>query len=487
MIAAACSVARDVRRVADESTTAGSRVSAVGDTVGGKYALLRLLGEGGMGRVFEARNLNTGKRVAVKLLHREYAQNPEVVERFLREARTATSVDHPNVVDVLDLDVDAATGAPFIVQEFLVGESLEEHLTAQPEQRLDPARAVTLLIPVLSAMAAAHRKGVVHRDLKPANIFLTRDAQGAVVPKVIDFGIARVAATGGSTEVRRTGTGVIIGTPAYMSPEQAAGEADVGPQTDVWALGAVLYECVSGRLPYEAANHNLVVGKILYEPPTPVTQWVPSLSPDLVAVIDRALTRDRAHRFASVEAMLDALASCDARRPSATPAPPPAQTLASVPPHAPSASLSGWETPRGATTRRRRYGVAAMAVVTAALCAAAIWVSVAPSTHASAPPSVAVAAPTAPPPTPTPAVEPAPPAPVVEAPPVEPADEPALAPPAPVVEAPAPAPHRPQRQTSRRVTARAAVEARPTAPVVQETPRPTRTRPRGNAFDENYP
>ena len=249
-------------------------MTAVGETLGGKYRFERLLGEGGMGAVYAAENLNTGRRVAVKVLRGEWTQQPEVVQRFLREARATTTIAHPNVVEVLDLDVDRERGIPYIVQEFLEGETLEAHLASRPGRRVNPAEALTILLPVMGALVAAHGRGIVHRDIKPANLFLSRSRSGAVVPKVIDFGIAKdVEAAPGSSH--RTQAGAAIGTPAYMSPEQVSGLTDIDAQTDVWSLGIVLYEMLTGRRPFESANVNVLMAKILYEVPTPISAHRP--------------------------------------------------------------------------------------------------------------------------------------------------------------------------------------------------------------------
>jgi len=286
-------------------------MTAVGETLGGKYRFERLLGEGGMGAVYAAENLNTGRRVAVKVLRGEWTQQPEVVQRFLREARATTTIAHPNVVEVLDLDVDRERGIPYIVQEFLEGETLEAHLASRPGRRVDPAEALTILLPVMGALVAAHGRGIVHRDLKPANLFLSRSRSGEVVPKVIDFGIAKdVEAAPGSSH--RTQAGAAIGTPAYMSPEQVSGLTDIDAQTDVWSLGIVLYEMLTGRLPFESANVNVLMAKILYEVPTPIAAHRPDLPADLQAIVAAALDRERPTRFASVNAMCSALLACSA-------------------------------------------------------------------------------------------------------------------------------------------------------------------------------
>ncbi len=318
-------------------------MTAIGETLGGKYRFERLLGEGGMGAVYAAENLNTGRRVAVKVLRGEWTQQPEVVQRFLREARATTTIAHPNVVEVLDLDVDRERGIPYIVQEFLEGETLEAHLASRPGQRVDPAEALTILVPVMGALVAAHGRGIVHRDLKPANLFLSRAHSGEMVPKVIDFGIAKdVEAAPGSSN--RTQAGAAIGTPSYMSPEQVSGLPDIDAQTDVWSLGIVLYEMLTGRLPFESANVNVLMAKILYEVPTPVSAHRSDLPTDLQAIIATALNRERPTRFASVNAMRSALLACSAcpsglvvLRPSIDGVP----ARASTPPAEPVARVAG--------------------------------------------------------------------------------------------------------------------------------------------------
>jgi len=284
-------------------------MTAVGETLGGKYRLDRLLGEGGMGAVYAAENLNTGRRVAVKVLHGQWMQRPEVAQRFIREARATTAIAHPNIVEVLDLDTDAARGITYIVQEFLEGETLEAHLAAQPDRRLAARDALAIAVPVMGALVAAHERGIVHRDLKPANLFLVRARNGEVVPKVIDFGIAKDVAAA-ENAAHRTQEGSAIGTPSYMSPEQVSGQTDVDAQTDVWSLGVVLYEMLSGRLPFESPNVNVLMAKILLESPTPLGAHRPDVPADLAEIIAIALRRERGERFGSVRAMLSAVLEC---------------------------------------------------------------------------------------------------------------------------------------------------------------------------------
>jgi len=350
--------------------------------IAGKYRVLRLLGEGGMGQVFEAVNKNTERRVAIKTLHPRLAEDETVVQRFLREARAATLVRHPNVVDVLDLDIDPATRSPYLVQEFLVGTNLADALDARPERRFGVDESLATIVPVMSALVAAHALGVVHRDLKPDNIFLVRDGRGVVTPKLIDFGIAKVL-EGQGDGLRMTQTGAVMGTPGYMSPEQAGGAADIDARTDIWSIGVVLYELLVGRLPFDAPNYNVLVAKILFEEPTPILQVDPTLRADVAAVVQRALTRDRAARFPSMQAMLDATLACvtdEGTRATLAPEPPspPPVPWASDAPASPAAALvptlASWTSSPSAPSRRSNTRwVAAATVLVAALAGSAWW------------------------------------------------------------------------------------------------------------------
>jgi serine/threonine protein kinase len=189
--------------------------------LGEKYKVSRLLGEGGMGAVYEAENTWTRRRVAIKVMRPEFARDAEATQRFLREAQSAAQIDHPNVVSVLDLGRDAASGSLFIVQEFLVGKELRALIDARGA--LPTEEALALILPVVDGLVAAHALGVVHRDLKPENIFLAEARTGRVVPKLIDFGIAKALRP--RENEFRTVIGQAMGTPAYMSPEQARGDA----------------------------------------------------------------------------------------------------------------------------------------------------------------------------------------------------------------------------------------------------------------------
>jgi serine/threonine-protein kinase len=263
-----------------------------GETLKGKYRLEALLGSGGMGEVYRARNITIGRACAIKLLHGEHAASPHVVERFLREAKAANRVRHPHVVEVLDIDTDAA-GVPFIVQELLEGDDLAKLI--ERVGVVPPEVAVTLLLPVVHAVGAAHEAGVVHRDLKPENVFLSR-IEGVVVPKVVDFGIAKVLEPEPKS-VRLTSTHVIMGSPAYMSPEQIQAPQDVDARSDIWQLGVILYETLSGRRPFDARVPHAIFAKVCGEEPAPLEALAPHLPRKLIAIVERCLSKDRFRRF----------------------------------------------------------------------------------------------------------------------------------------------------------------------------------------------
>ena len=289
-----------------DTTDPDARPSLVGATLHGKYQLTRRLGSGGFGDVYEAVHATTGKRFAVKTLHAHLVGHAGILRRFTAEARASIQIEHDHVVEVFDLDVDPHIGIPYIVQELLKGEALDARLKRSPGGRLPIEDALRIAIPMMGALVAAHAKGIVHRDLKPANLFLAKNRAGQEVPKVIDFGIAKFLSD--VNHDAGTKTGALLGSPSYMSPEQAMGLVNqLDAQTDVWAMGVVLYEMLTGRLPYEAPNYQQVLGMIQYREPTPLAERDPSLPRGLRVVIDRALTRDRAVRYPTMQTFLDAL------------------------------------------------------------------------------------------------------------------------------------------------------------------------------------
>ena len=271
-----------------------------GVVVGGKFVLLRQIGQGAAGAIFEAEDTWIGRRVALKALHPHVARHPEVMWRFRREARAAASIEHPNIVGVLEVG-QRRDGTYYIVQELLDGISLRRHL--EERGQLPVAEALDILVPIMGALVAAHRKDIIHRDIKPENIILARTAAGEIVPKLIDFGIARMQTQGGELD---TEVGILLGTPSYMSPEQAEGEP-VGAGTDVWAVGAVLYELLSGLRPFRGVSAAHIVEKIKTERPARITSLMPSLPPEVADFVHRALERDPARRFPSMQAFLTAV------------------------------------------------------------------------------------------------------------------------------------------------------------------------------------
>jgi tRNA A-37 threonylcarbamoyl transferase component Bud32 len=284
-----------------------------GDLLVGKYAIEARLGAGAMGEVWRARNVALGREVAIKVLRPEHANNREIAERFLREARTANLVRHPNVVDVLDVAQDES-GAPFLVQELLEGQDLAGHMVDHGG-RLPVDAAMKVLLPIVEAVAFAHGKGVVHRDLKPENVFLARTGVG-VVPKLLDFGISHVHAEGGS---RMTATGVALGTPAYMSPEQIKGARYVDVRTDVWALGVLIHEVLSGELPFQAETVADQFVQIATAHPTPLEIAAPRAPRAVARIVAKCLRRAPGERYADAGALLIDLRAAAAE---STPAPP---------------------------------------------------------------------------------------------------------------------------------------------------------------------
>ena len=283
--------------------------AVVGTIVGGRYFVRRLCGEGGMGRVYEAEHTDIGKRVALKILHPAYSQTPDLVERLRREARAASKISHPNVVDVTDSGT-TPDGAFFFVMEYLEGIELGELIFK--EGHLDVHRALNIGGQICRALQAAHEVNVIHRDLKPENVLiLSRDGQKDFV-KVLDFGIAKSGdpedeKTGqGKTPRRLTHPGMTMGTPEYMAPEQAAGRpADA--RSDVYAAGGLLYEMLSGKPPYEGSNFMEILHKKANTSPAPLASLRADIPATLDTLIMRTLSKDPAARPQSMEELGRAL------------------------------------------------------------------------------------------------------------------------------------------------------------------------------------
>jgi serine/threonine protein kinase len=293
-------------------------------SVAGKYVIVRLLGQGGMGAVYEARHSELRRRFAVKFLLPEFTSHREVLARFESEAKAAGGLEHPNLVAVTDVG-RAADDAPYLVMEFLQGEDWAHLL-----QRLGPLpvmRATDLVLQACRGLAVAHNAGIVHRDLKPENLFVTDAGDGSDRVKVLDFGIAQIRSPDRS---RLTRTGATMGTAHYMSPEQAHGAADIDSRTDVWSLGVVLYELLSGRKPFEGERFLQVIHQVLDATPPPLGSLRADLPPELVALVERAMAKKVTERLPSVAALAHGLAAFSGRTSS-----PPGRDAAALAPTQP--------------------------------------------------------------------------------------------------------------------------------------------------------
>ncbi len=288
----------------------------LGTVIDGKYRLDRVLGEGGMGVVYDGMHLRLGRRVAVKFLHAQFSQSTDVVDRFLREAQATSRLQHPNVVAVHDIDV-SADGCVFMVLEFLEGRSFAQFL--EDKRTIDKEEMLAIIGPVCDALATAHAAGIVHRDIKPDNVYLSLAPGGRIVPKVLDFGIAKLTdgAAGSATQ-----TGSVMGTPLYMSPEQAMGKTkDIGPRSDLWSTAVMTYEALAGRPPFDIpsdATATTVVLAVVMGDIKPLRDVKPQLGA-LSDVLGKALDRDPAGRHESVAAFAEALRrACDPPNPEVT-------------------------------------------------------------------------------------------------------------------------------------------------------------------------
>lgn len=266
-----------------------------GQTVAGKYRIGRKLGTGGMGVVYEAEDLRLQRTVALKFLPPGLTADAKARERFIREARAASSLDHPNVCTIHEVD-EAEDGGLYIAMACYKGESLKDRLG---RGAMEPGEAIRIATEVAEGLAKAHEHGIVHRDVKPGNIMVTSDG----LAKILDFGLAKLAG-----EARMTLTGTTVGTVAYMSPEQARGD-DVDARTDVWSLGVVLYEMATGALPFGRDSDRAVLNAIVHDEPCPVKELRQGFPAELAHVIRKALAKDPAKRYASAREMAEALRS----------------------------------------------------------------------------------------------------------------------------------------------------------------------------------
>ncbi len=276
----------------------------VGTTLNETYAVKRILGEGGMGRVYEAQHTRiASKRFAVKALHPEFARRKDVLVRFQREVEAAASITSPHVVGVYDVG-ETTDGRPYLVSELLEGQEFGDYLDAVG--RMPIGAAVRIVRQVCKALISAHDKGVVHRDIKPENVFLVGDS-ALPTAKVLDFGISRLEGQAGNT---LTKTGMVMGTPSYMAPEQARGMR-VDHRADIYATGAILYRALTGKMPFDRADSTATLAAVLTEEPERPRALVPSLPEDLEMVIQRAMARDPDNRYQSIAELDAALAAYD--------------------------------------------------------------------------------------------------------------------------------------------------------------------------------
>lgn len=268
----------------------------------GKYKLVRLLGEGGMGAVWEGVHEIIGKKVAVKFLHPDYSKNQEAFQRFVREAQIASRIGHSSIIEIYDMD-QLEDGTPFMVMEYLEGVSLEEYLKVKG--KLSPRETIEILLPVLQALELAHQKGIIHRDLKPDNIFICDTVEGRII-KILDFGISKIVTD--ELKDKLTRTGVVMGTPYYMSPEQAKGDKNQDHRLDIYAIGVIMYECLCGKVPFRGDTYNEVLYKVLIEHPNFSLDFEGIEIPEkLLKIIKKAIEKEPSLRYQSCQELYNEL------------------------------------------------------------------------------------------------------------------------------------------------------------------------------------
>jgi serine/threonine-protein kinase len=291
----------------DPQSGASAPDQLIGQTVG-NYRVTQKLGEGGMGSVYLAEHPTIGKKVALKVLHAEFSTNPEVAERFFTEAKAVNAIGHPNIVDIVDYGV-LQTGPGgrdrlvYFIMEYLNGQTLAQSLAASAP--FTPERSLTIALQVADALAASHKTNIVHRDLKPDNIILINRGREADFVKLLDFGIAKLTGNDGLSS-HKTRTGLVLGTPAYMSPEQCEGRATVDHRTDIYALGVVLYEMLTGRVPFIGAGYGEILDQHLTQQPVPPSQYR-MMSPHIEQVVLKALEKRPDLRYPTMDELIRAM------------------------------------------------------------------------------------------------------------------------------------------------------------------------------------
>jgi serine/threonine-protein kinase len=355
---------------------------AQGHVIANKYRVERVLGRGGMGTVFEATDLSLERRVAIKVMLPDKARDPEGAARFLHEGRAAVKLTSDHVARVFEVGV--SDDAPYLVMEYLDGEDLDAVLARAG--RLPVHEATDYLVEACEAIAEAHAAGIVHRDLKPQNLFVARRPNGRVSVKVLDFGISKLAR---SEAPKLTRSGAALGTPLYMAPEQMRSSRTVDPRTDIWALGVILYELVTGQAPFLGESITEVAILVANEQPTAPHDLCPEIPPEFESVILRCLAKDPSERYPTVEALVADLEPFASRnsssvppgarlsnsgRPAAIEAPAAVAEAAALPPARGIRTHVSWGTTDGSSTAASRGRLRAIVIASAAAasCVAAI-------------------------------------------------------------------------------------------------------------------
>ncbi|MDX2087120.1 MAG: protein kinase [Kofleriaceae bacterium] len=295
---------RDVLAMIGRSKNSSQYDALIGHTLDGRYYVDKKIGEGGMGVVFSARHAVIERPLAIKVLKRDVTRDPATIQRFVQEAKAASRIGHPNIIDVTDFGT-TPDGMTYAVMELVIGNTLKATLRAAAP--LPALRAIKIAAQIARALGAAHDKGIVHRDLKPENVFLI-DREGRTdFVKIVDFGIAKVAPLEGHKDgPRLTRAGTVFGTPEYMAPEQAAGKSDTDHRVDIYALGVILYEMVTGKVPHRGDSTVRTLAMQMLDPVVPPSKVHPdaSISPELEAVILKALAKKREDRYARMSDLL---------------------------------------------------------------------------------------------------------------------------------------------------------------------------------------
>jgi eukaryotic-like serine/threonine-protein kinase len=298
-----------------------AREALVGKTIAGRYVLRGLIGHGGMGAVYEAEVIGLGKRFAIKFVDPEFATEETVVARFAREARAMSTVESPHIVTVFDAGTE--DGRPYLVMELLRGEDLGQRLRKQV--RVPVGESMHVIAQVLKGLARAHAAGIIHRDLKPDNVFLVKGHTDPLFAKIVDFGISKIERPRNkTTPLALTGRGTVLGTPFYMSPEQAQASSDLDARADLYSVGAILFECLTGRPPHTGESYEQVILSICMRDAPDIRAVDPKIAPAVADFVARSLARDRNQRFSSAERMLAGLHEVAPEEKTRVPLDPPA-------------------------------------------------------------------------------------------------------------------------------------------------------------------